>query len=233
MPATKHCITPPEAISFALDPQHMACELRITGHSRREKELAALLKDACALAMPTFACRTVKPVFLAENTLLLEGLAFESKVLCRILQRALASPDNPGMLFAFVASCGQELETWASSLSGRLHEYWAKAIMKRALRTAIDAVKCVLAPLGNSDLSRIEPGIPIDWPVTEQKKLFALLEPCGSAGVRLNEQCMMQPLYSMAGIYFFTKTVMTPCAYCRLRTCYRRDAIKPFSQVCE
>jgi hypothetical protein len=45
---------------------------------------------------------------------------------------------------------------------------------------------------------RFSPGY-CDWPVTEQKKLFELLEP-QTAGVALTESCLMQPRKSISGV---------------------------------
>jgi len=45
---------------------------------------------------------------------------------------------------------------------------------------------------------RFSPGY-CDWPVTEQKKLFELLEP-HKAGVDLTESCLMRPRKSISGV---------------------------------
>jgi len=45
---------------------------------------------------------------------------------------------------------------------------------------------------------RFSPGY-CDWPVTEQKKLFELLEP-QKAGIELTESCLMQPRKSISGV---------------------------------
>ncbi len=45
---------------------------------------------------------------------------------------------------------------------------------------------------------RFSPGY-CDWPVTEQKKLFELLDP-HKAGVELTESCLMQPRKSISGV---------------------------------
>lgn len=45
---------------------------------------------------------------------------------------------------------------------------------------------------------RFSPGY-CDWPVTEQKKLFDLLEP-HKAGVELTDSCLMQPRKSISGV---------------------------------
>jgi hypothetical protein len=46
---------------------------------------------------------------------------------------------------------------------------------------------------------RFSPGY-CDWPVTEQKKLFDLLEP-QKAGVELTDSCLMQPRKSISGVF--------------------------------
>lgn len=74
---------------------------------------------------------------------------------------------------------------------------------------------------------RFSPGY-CDWPVTEQKKLFELLEP-HKAGIELTESCLMQPRKSISGIIPLFPTDngqaqsdYNPCLECKKLDCIAR-----------
>jgi len=74
---------------------------------------------------------------------------------------------------------------------------------------------------------RFSPGY-CDWPVTEQKKLFELLEP-HKAGIELTESCLMQPRKSISGIIPLypadscrEQGDYNPCLYCNKLDCIAR-----------
>ena len=71
--------------------------------------------------------------------------------------------------------------------------------------------------------NRFSPGY-CGWDLTEQKKLFALLDgnPCG---IKLSESCLMMPIKSISGIIGTGKNVTKKeygCQFCELETCYKR-----------
>jgi hypothetical protein len=74
---------------------------------------------------------------------------------------------------------------------------------------------------------RFSPGY-CDWPVTEQKKLFELLE-AQKAGVELTESCLMQPRKSISGIIplfpcdnGLEQSDYNPCLECKKLDCTAR-----------
>lgn len=75
---------------------------------------------------------------------------------------------------------------------------------------------------------RFSPGY-CDWPVTEQKKLFELLEP-HKAGVELTESCLMQPRKSISGVIPLfpadnghqQQSDYNPCWECKKSDCIAR-----------
>ena len=74
---------------------------------------------------------------------------------------------------------------------------------------------------------RFSPGY-CDWPVTEQKKLFELLEP-HKAGIELTESCLMQPRKSISGVIPLfpannghEQNEYNPCWECKKTDCTAR-----------
>jgi len=69
------------------------------------------------------------------------------------------------------------------------------------------------------------PGDLDDWPIQEQKPLFAILGDIESAiGVRLMDSCMMDPRQSGSGILFPTEIDFQTCMLCLQKRCSKRRA---------
>ena len=74
---------------------------------------------------------------------------------------------------------------------------------------------------------RFSPGY-CDWPVTEQKPLFRLLD-AKAVGVQLTDSCLMQPRKSISGVFGIyphhdgsTRKIYNPCLECRKKDCQAR-----------
>ncbi|MCL1940099.1 MAG: hypothetical protein FWG04_05505 [Desulfovibrionaceae bacterium] len=214
-----------QSIPFCPDPAQCRRILRVEGNVRREKELADLLEQAASKARPKVVWRACVPEFLGSGRTALNGHCFSSKVLAKLLRGAVKDAGSP-VVFPFIATCGEELGHWASAVTGKLRAYWAHTLTRLALKTALDRLEAELKPFGRGVLSRVEPGIPKDWPVTEQPGLFALLAHDDGPVAQLNEYCVMRPLSSISGLYFFSKKAVPPCTYCVLPTCRGKHAPK-------
>ena len=71
----------------------------------------------------------------------------------------------------------------------------------------------------------MSPGSLPDWPIEEQKKLFALLgDVQGVLGVRLNESLLMLPRKSVSGLFFPTEISFYSCQLCPRSNCEARKA---------
>jgi predicted transcriptional regulator len=71
----------------------------------------------------------------------------------------------------------------------------------------------------------MSPGSLKDWPIEEQRALFAILGDVeGSIGVRLSESLVMIPSKSLSGIYFPTEVPFYSCQLCPRERCPSRRA---------
>lgn len=208
----------------------LARRLRVSGHARREAELFALIDDAEPIARPKALCLRLEPC-TEGDTVAFGTHRMQSRTLAHTLEKALRWEGGSGSAFPFLATCGRELEHWAAIQPAGLRAYWAQILLDMALQFAVRELEHRLRAAFPGALSRIEPGIPADWPITEQGTLFHILEGGADAlGITLNELCVMQPLNSLSGIFFFTERLLSPCAYCLFRcdkrqghTCWRYD----------
>jgi hypothetical protein len=69
------------------------------------------------------------------------------------------------------------------------------------------------------------PGQLKDWPLEEQRPLFALLGDVeGAVGVTLSDSLLMIPRKSLSGIYFPTEIPFMACQLCPKESCPSRKA---------
>jgi hypothetical protein len=206
-------------ISFQIDIGDLMKKLRIREDSRRADDLRRLVETAQAIGKP----KTLYKVAFIEskdtNTVVVDGLTFTSRVLRVNLESAQR-------VFPFVATCGMELEDWSRSMDDLLQRYWAETISEMALRSARQALDAHLAQRYQpGPISTMNPGSLEDWPLGEQRPLFALLgDPHQSIGVRLTDGLLMVPIKSVSGILFPTEESFASCQLCPREMCPSRRA---------
>jgi len=216
---------------IAFDPSFDALmkRLRIKEGSRQIPELREIFEAARAIARPK---AMYKLVFIDEKTdesVTIDvrgshgGVVLSSRVLRVNLEAA-------HRLFAYVATCGGELQAWGDNLDDMLHQYWADAIKEMALAAAIQALTHHLSTC--YDLGRtatMSPGSLADWPIREQRPLFKILgDPQVAIGVTLTESFLMIPNKTVSGVRFPTEERFESCQLCPRESCPgRRAAYEP------
>ena len=119
-----------------------------------------------------------------------------------------------------------ELEQWLRSFEDTLKQYYAEAINGMALLSAIKALDAHLEEKYRpGKISYMTPGSLEDWPITEQRNLFALLRDTRKLiGVELMESCLMVPTKTVSGIRFPTEKGFESCRLCPREDCPGRRA---------
>jgi hypothetical protein len=186
------------------------------------------LEESAALIQPQ-ACYTIRPIKdVAGSTLSVGGLMFTSR---RI------SPTFSGcsLVAIFVASIGDRLEKKVARLMEKglaLEAFIMESIGSVAVEKAADwlenEIRGMATAKGNKAGWRYSPGY-CDWDITEQKKLFSLLDG-KSIGVHLTNTCLMIPRKSISGIIGIGKscTTSSACRFCNKKNCLtRREAFVP------
>lgn len=206
-------------IPYHSDIDALARRLRLAQDSDLVAALSELVDEAQAVARPRAMYRVGFIDERGDDYVVIDGTRFTS----RILQVNL---EGVHRVFLYVATCGTELEAWARSLDDLLHRYWAETIQEMALRTAGRAlhrhmVECY--ELGET--STMAPGSLSEWPLSEQRPLFACLgEVTESVGVRLTDSLLMVPAKSVSGIRFPTTGSFASCQLCPRENCPGRRA---------
>lgn len=206
-----------DRIPFSCPAPLLARRMRVAGNPRLEPELAELLAQAQAVARPKAVYRSAPCRILDEDRVGVGGVIFTSRRLCRALAGVRVA-------HAFLATCGLELDAWSQGQTGHLHRFWAQSILDQALDGAVDAVTEHIFRDGQDPVCRLEPGVPDDWPVTQQVEMFHLLgEATADLGVRLGAACQMTPLKSVTGLAFSAPHAVHQCTSCPQGRCPNRS----------
>jgi hypothetical protein len=188
-----------------------------------EDQLRGLVDQAQVLGRPKALYGVAYVDSKEDDLVVIEGVTFTSRVLRVNLEQA-------HRVFAYVVTCGTELEEWSQSIDDMLQNYWADAIKHSALhaaRTALLDHLCETYRLGST--STMNPGSLADWPIQQQRPLFALLGDVeGAIGVHLTDSLLMIPSKSVSGIRFPTEESFESCQLCPREQCPgRRAAYQP------
>jgi hypothetical protein len=177
------------------------------------------VKQALQVARPKALYKAVYLDVRTDDTVVIDGVALKSRVLA-------VSLVDIHRVFAFVATCGNELAHWAMSKDDILERFWADAITDDALLSAMKFMeehikRCYLL----EKTAMMSPGSLEDWPIQEQGPLFSILGDTERLiGVRLNETLMMQPVQSVSGILFPVEVDFATCQLCPRENCPKRRA---------
>jgi len=173
--------------------------------ARRMAHLAETLAAPCGWMRRT-------PVIGADpdggGVRLADGIAFQSRALARLLRPAAEA-------VLIILTVGPGIEARADELM-REEQFADALLLDTAGRVAIDAVirdvrqrlRGEASGRGLQLTPRLAPGF-ADWPLEEQRALFAAFE-CDSLTVRLTEGAVMLPRKSVSGVYGLAPTAGIP-----------------------
>jgi hypothetical protein len=193
--------------------------LRIKEGSTDVDKVKRLVGEAQAIARPKALYKVAFIESKGDDYVVVGGTTLTSRVLRVNLEQA-------HRVFAYVATCGTELEDWSSSIDGTLQRYWGDTIKEMALRVAIRAMNEHLVDRYRpGPISSMSPGSLADWPLQAQRALFTILgNPQETIGVRLSPSLLMIPTKSVSGIRFPTEESFESCQLCPRGTCPGRRA---------
>ncbi len=203
--------------TWRLDSEEVFQKVRMDPADEEAQTLHRLIETAWQMGRPKTVFRECFIEGRTDDTVVVDGVTFRSRVLRVNLEHAQ-------QVFAYVATCGTELENWARSLDDMLEQYWADRIMELALRQALHHLNEQISQLvPHSKTSVMNPGSLHAWPISEQKPLFGLIGPgTGRIGVTLTESLLMTPAKSVSGIRFATEVRFESCQLCPRKDCPNR-----------
>jgi hypothetical protein len=213
-------------IPFELNISALMKAARLRQGSSYVAEFTALCEKAQAIGRP-------KAVYIEAyidgrdgDCVTLDGVTFTS----RMLALNLAAVERA---FAFVVTCGTELDDLPEIQGDMLKGYWWDAIKEDVLRCAFDYLEKYLAHVHRLEKTAVmHPGsADADvWPIEQQRELFNLLgDGPASIGVRLSDTYLMAPVKTVSGVLFATQTDFKSCQVCQREDCRNRQA--PFDSA--
>lgn len=201
-------------IPYEPDLECLAEELRLKPGRSQYARLEQLVEQARAIARPKALYRIAYIEEKGEDSVVVDGIRLHSRILRVNLEQA-------HRVFAYLATCGVELEDWFKSFNDMLMSYYSERICEQALRTASTVLEEHLQEcyqVGPS--SSMNPGSLSDWPLQAQRDLFALLGDTQAAiGVQLLDSLLMTPIKTVSGLHFPTDEHFASCQLCPREDC--------------
>ena len=206
-------------IPFQIDHGLLMKKLRVKESHSYADSVRQLADEAQAIAKPKALYKVAFIESKDDHGVVIDGIRLNSRVLRVNLEQA-------HRVFAYVATCGVELQDWADSIDDLLRQYWAETINEMALRVAIGVLnKHLIERYRPGRTSAMSPGSLGEWPIQAQRDLFAILgNPQDAVGVRLTESMLMVPIKSVSGIRFPTQESFESCQLCPRANCPGRRA---------
>ena len=211
---------------FVIAPSDVLQNMRIDDEDGTYQEIIEeLLVQVLPIAKPKAIYRMVKVENNTGSQVTIGGVPIHYEFVAQNLK------DN-SRVFAYVATCGTEMENWSHTLSDEIEKYVADAIKLTALsavrKKLFSEVKELFFP--HTTMSTMNPGSLKEWPISEQKQLFAMIGNVESLlGVHLTQSFLMLPSKSVSGLFFASEKGHKNCQYCPMENCPNRSAEKIYS----
>jgi cobalamin-dependent methionine synthase-like protein len=205
-------------IPFRLSQKALMKKLRIKPGTHYADEFAHLADEAQAIARPKALYRTGFIEDRSDDSITIDSITFRSRVLAVNLETV-------NRVFAYVATCGTEIEEWSKAhTQDLLQSFWVDAMKEAVLRAAMPVLrKAIVTDHKLGRTSTMAPGSLGDWPIQQQKPLFEFLGTTEAMiGVRLTDSFLMLPPKSVSGIWFPTETRFESCQLCPRQRCPNR-----------
>lgn len=206
-----------DRLPFHIEAEPLQQKLRI--RPGNEREFRRLLAEGEAIARPKAIYKLAFIEAKEEAAVVIDGIRFTSRVL-------RVNLDAASRVFAFVGTSGAELEAWADAREELLARFWADAINQAVLAAAMGSFReRLLAQFAVPQMMTMNPGSLADWPIREQRPLFALLGDVKRAiGVELTPSLLMTPTKTVSGIFFPSEETFASCQLCPREDCPNRRA---------
>ncbi len=208
-------------IPFVLDVDALLKRAHLESGTEDAAEFRDLACRASAEARPKALYKECYIDAKGDDTVIIDGVTFTSHALRRNLEEA-------ERVFAFIATCGRELDQIDIPQGDFLKRFWLDSIKTALLGVSLSHLAAHLNKrytLGKS--ATMSPGSSdvTVWPIEQQKELFSLFGDSNELiGVELTDSFLMIPNKSVSGIRFPTELDFHGCQLCHRAHCPSRSA---------
>ena len=183
--------------------------------------IKGLFQTAKEIARPKILYKESFVEEISGNNVRIDGFDFKSNVLAANLK-------DVHRVFAYVCTCGTEVDDWSHSEKDYVVSLWLDMIKEMFLRDAIDFfVEFMGKSYKFEKMSTINPGSGNveNWDITQQHTLFAMIgDVKEEIGVRLTDTSLMHPIKSTSGLLYPSETGYVNCILCTRENCPSRRA---------
>lgn len=206
-------------ISWKVDVNKLLKRFHLQPDSQDAAKVETLARQAEEIGRPKVLYKEAYVEDKGEDFVIVDGVKLTSRILRMNLEEVYR-------VFPYIATCGTELERWSETLDDILESYWADCIKEMALAEALKAFEKHLDEnFHPGTTSSMNPGSLQDWPISQQRKLFQILDdPKRYIGVELTDSYLMLPIKSVSGIRFATEIEFENCKLCSRENCPGRRA---------
>ena len=187
-------------IPFEITMETLNDALKLRNRKRLLNQAQLLLDQANAAAVPKALVIPGSVDKKTETQIVINGASFTSPKL-------MTNLDEGDALYAYIATCGTEIDAYAASLTDQMDLFIIDGIMNLLVGTGKTFVsEKVSSSVGWPDIYDYVPGMGEAWPKDEQVKLFNLFG-CYPAeiGVSMEDAAFVLPRRSTIGILSKTK----------------------------
>jgi hypothetical protein len=208
-----------------IDFEELHKKLHINENGLYYDEIKRMANEAQLIARPKVVYKNAAIETKGDNFVVIDGIKFISHVLRVNLEEA-------ANVFAFVITCGTELDDWSKQFDDFFRSYCADTITEMVLRLAIRTFEAHLEKeFGLGHAANMNPGSLTDWPINQQVNLFQLLGDVEELiGVQLKDSYLMNPIKTVSGIRFQKEGTFENCQLCPREKCPSRKA--PYDKEC-
>jgi hypothetical protein len=189
------------------------------GDGRFDDMVRELAEKARAVARPRAVFRAATVHCATRDKVDIDGVLFTSRILGKMFH------ENE-TVYPFIATVGTELDELRFPSREMMKNFSLDAIKTVILISAVEYLSNYLKEtLSLKSVAFLNPGELEDWPISEQKQLFALFEGAEKEiGVSLTTGGAMNPIKSRSGIVFPDETGFLSCRLCTQTKCPGRRA---------
>ncbi|MGI6659336.1 MAG: hypothetical protein ACOX4N_08020 [Dethiobacteraceae bacterium] len=191
---------------------------------RPNSSFSEVFSEALNIAEQHLRCKAVLKWVnvdqVRDNVTTIDGVSFTSKVMADNLKEIKK-------VFLCVMTVGAEIDDCQELSDNALRDMIKGVALGYVHKFVFDYIT---DKFGYRDLAMMTPGSLPDWPIVNNKDLFAMIDNVAEdIGVSLNEHYYMLPYNSVSGIIFSSSTGYVNCKLCKNLDCIGRHA--PFDQA--
>ena len=179
------------------------------------------LQDALRTAKPKAVYKICEVTEIDGDIVTIEDTEFQSPTLAAKLK-------GVHNVFAFVATCGTEVDEWSRREDDYIVNLWLDMLKEMILVEARKQFRNRLSEkYGIKTFGVMNPGSgnADTWPIRQQAQLFSLIGDVKElTGVELTGGTLMYPTKSVSGIMFPSEEDFVSCSICKRVNCQNRKA---------